>query len=628
MFDKSWKELYIGSSVVAGNTESVKDAETKQKGRAIEKPTYFVLDNLELVEVYKGFQAHSNVAPNILYEILYDALEKQVKGVLCGVREEDGNISYYAVVKPDTKSVKKQISFYIEYVDFALLPAVEKEIREILELKEEKDIKEKFGNPPERIYAGSFIGSTESGLVLIPFATYKANEVIPAYTGEEDERIPQLEMKIEEINQRLAQIENTESEEYKKLQEERRELYRELTKLRNKLYNPDILKAIRSKGERLFITQKPEIRYLGENLIAAAQLYKDLKTAGANKIKGVYAVLTIPTYNNLAKKIQRSHLEVMLNLYSGGDIFPLELQKARQAVSVLEEALREIVKNLQAGAKPNLLHIKERIKENLSLRKRIEDLESYAISVLTNSPDELDLLIQQLEKFMGELEEDRRILYSPFTTNRLITRYELLSLLQEAGANINEFTKETWSEFYEFYETLNETLENLIKQEFSNELKSLAKLFIKKLEKREPIHYKVKTKSGISEGYYPAENRPLTIVDLYPNKVLLNVIRTALRKLNAHGKLEKLENYEIFFEGVTARLEQYALTLFARKVFQVVAKNLLEKSDFNREEDIEALKEFLISNWLGEFKKVETAKESREEEIIEFDGLEDLLTED
>jgi hypothetical protein len=510
-FDKDWRELYIGSSVVAGNTESVKDTETKQKGKPFEKPTYLIVDNLELIEVYKGFSAYSNVSDSILYEILYDALEKQVKGILCGVKEEDGSISYYALVKPGAKSIKKQISFYIEYIDFALLPAVEKEIREILELKEEKDINEKFGNPPERIYAGSFIGSTENGLVLVPFATYKANEVIPAYTGEEDEKIPQLEMKIEEINQKLAQIENIESEEYKKLQEERRELYRELTKLRNKLYNPDILKAVKSKGERLFITQKPEIRYLGENLIAAAHLYKDLKNTGADRIKGVYAVLTIPTYNNLAKKIQRSHLEVMLNLYSGGEIFPLELQKTRQAINVLEEAIREIIKNLQAGTKPNLLHIKEKVKDNLSLRKRIEDLETYAVSVLTNAPEEVELLIQQLERFTKELEEDRRILYSPFTVNKLITKYELLSLLQEAGANVNEFTKENWSEFYEFYETLNETLENLIKNEFANELKSLAKLFIKKLERKEPIHYKVKTQNGISEGYYPVSYTHLTL---------------------------------------------------------------------------------------------------------------------
>ena len=181
-FNNNFEELYIGSSVVAGNPDSVRDKETRQKGETFGKPTYKVLDHLTLIEVYKGFQVFSNVAPNVVYEILYDALEGEVKGILCGVKEEEG-IAYYALITKETKSVKKQIAFYIDYVDFGLLPAIQKEIEETLHYDEAK-IREVFGNPPEKVYAGSFIGSTDEGLVLIPFATYKANEVIPAYSGE------------------------------------------------------------------------------------------------------------------------------------------------------------------------------------------------------------------------------------------------------------------------------------------------------------------------------------------------------------------------------------------------------------------------------------------------------------
>jgi len=88
-FEKNLDELYIGSSVVAGNPDSVRDKETREKGKPFSKPIYKVLDNLTLVEVYKGFQVFSNVAGNVVYEILYDALEGEVKGILCGVKEEE-----------------------------------------------------------------------------------------------------------------------------------------------------------------------------------------------------------------------------------------------------------------------------------------------------------------------------------------------------------------------------------------------------------------------------------------------------------------------------------------------------------------------------------------------------------
>ena len=625
IFDKPFSELYIGSSVVAGNTESVRDKETRQKGKPFSKPTYLPLDNVELIEVYKGFVVFSNVAPNVVYEVLYDALEGEVKGVLCGVKEEDGNIAYYALVKKGTKSVKKQIAFYIDYVDFGLLPALQKEIEEILE-SDEGRIKEVFGNPPERIYAGSFIGSTEGGLVLIPFSTYKVNETIPAYTGEEDERIPQLEMEIEEINQKLAQMEDTEGEEYKKLLERRRELYKELAKLRNKLYNPDILKAVRSKGDRLFITQKPEIRYLGENLLASAYQYKDIKAGGIEKVKGVYAVLTLPVYNNLSQTLQKGYLEVFLGFFADGELFPAELQKARQTVSAMEEAIRELLKAVEAGTKPSLTAVKERVKDNLSLRKRIEDIEKFVLAKVGGTPEELQEVENFLREIKAELERDRRILYSPFTVGKLITTYEVLSLLQSAGINPSEFKKEDWNTLYETVEVVNESLENVFKNEFSEEIKLLVKFFLKRLEDGKPIRYKLQIKGKLEEGYYPSPDRGLEIIDLYPNRVLITLIKGALKKLNAYDKLAKVEEVEIFFGDTAVRIGQNALTAFARKVFQSVAKTILTNANYNREGEIKALREYLIQNWLGEFKKpTETVEERGEGEVVEIDGFEDLL---
>ena len=630
IFDKPFTELYIGSSVVAGNPDSVRDRETREKGKNFEKPTYKVLDHLTLIEVYKGFVVQSNVAPNVVYEILYDALEGEVKGILCGVREDEG-VAYYALVPKGAKSVKKHIAFYIDYVDFGLLPALQREIEETLTYDEAR-IKEVYGNPPEKVYAGSFIGSTEEGLVLVPFATYKVNEVIPAYTGEEDERIPQLELEIEELNARIASIENTEGEEYRNLLERRRELVRELAKLRNRLYNPDILKAVRSKGERLFITQKAEIRYLGENLLQTAYEYKDITLGEEKRVKGVYAVLTLPVYNNLSKRLQKGYLEVFLALFAGGELYPVELQKARQTVSVMDEALRELIKALESGTKPNLSPLKERIKENLSLRKRVEDIEKYVLSKVGGAPEEVEETLNFLRGIKAELERDRRLLYSPFTVSKLITPYEVLSLLQEAGVNTANFTKEDWNELYETLSVVNESLENTFKGEFENELKGLVKYFLRKLETGKPIRYKFAVRGQIEEGYYPAPDRGLSMEDLYPNRILINVIKGALKKVNALEKLRRLEEVEIFFGDYTVKLGQYALIAFVRKVFSAVAKSYLASVDYDREEEIRALRDYLVQNWLGEFKKpaeAATKEEGAEGEVVELDeDFDETLFED
>ena len=623
VFKKPFSELYIGSSVVAGNSDSVRDRETREKGTPFEKPLYLPVDHLTLIEVYKGFLVNSNVAPNAVYEILYDALNGEVKGILCGVKEEEGT-AYYALVKRGAKSVKKQIAFYIDYVDFALLPALQKEIEETFSYDEAK-IKEVYGNPPERVYAGSFLGSTKEGLLLIPFSTYKAKEVIPAYAGEEDERIPQLELELEELNASLSQLDR-ESEEYKKLSERRKEVHRELAKLRNQLYNPDLLRAVKSKGERLFITQKPEIRYLGENLLQTAYEYKAITLGKEKRVKGVYAVLTLPVYNNLSGQLQKSYLELFLCLWADGELYPAEIQKARQTVSLLDEAVKELIRSLEAGTKPNLTPIKEKVKENLSLRKRIEDIEKFALSKIGAQPEEVEGLLSFLKEVKEELEAGKRILYSPFTVNKLINSYEVASLLQESGIDLKKLGKSGWSSLYETTDLLNENLENTFKNEFSQEVELLTKFFLKRLNENKPIHYKIRVRGQLEEGFYPAPDRGLDITDLFPNRVLLNLIKGALKKLNAYSKLQKLEETELFFEGATARLGSLALVVFVRKVFVSVAKELLKSTDYNRENEIKVLKELLIQNFKGEFVKRETEQAQQQEgDVVEIEGLDDLL---
>jgi len=400
-----------------------------------------------------------------------------------------------------------------------------------------------------------------------------------------------------------------------------------LAKLRNRLYNPDILKAVKTKGDRLFITQKPEIRYLGENLLQTAYLYRDITAGEKVRVKGVYTVLTLPVYNNLSKQLQRGHLELFLCLYSSGEVFPAELQKARQTVSVMDEVLKELLRSAEAGTKPTLSPLKERIKDNLSLRKRVEDLEKFFLSKLGENPEELQEVANFLKELKEEVERGKKILYSPFTYNKPLSVFDVISLLQESGLDISKLEKESWATLYETVEGLNETLENTFKGEFGEELKLITKYFLRHIEEGKPLHYKLKIKGEILEGFYPAPDRPLEVIDLSPNRILVNIIKSALRKLNALEKLQKVEQIEIFFEGYTARLGYTALVAFSRKVFNAVAKNYLEKLDFNNEEQIKALREFLTSNWLGEYRKPETGtkEETTEGEIIELDGFDELL---
>jgi hypothetical protein len=623
LFKKDFSDLLIGSSVVAGNIDSVRDRETKEKGESLQRPFYTFIDNLRLVEVYKGFPVYSNVAERVAYEILYDAVAGEVRGVLVGALEDDGTVSYYAVVPKGTKSVKKHISVLIDVIDFGLIPAVQKEIEEIFNLDEE-GIREKFGEPVEKIYAGSFLGSSEKGLILIPFSTYKPKEVIPAYGGEEDGRIEELEGQLAELNEKLSST-APDSEEHKKLLEEKTALLEELTKLRNRLYNPDILRAIKTKEDKVFITQKPEIRYLGENLINAAYEYKNIRTISGDsaRIKGVYAVVTLPVYNNLSGRLQRGYLEVMLTLFDGNELYPVDVQKARQTISILSDTLKELIRAVEGGERPNLSAVKLKVKDNLSLKKRVEDLEKF---VLSKEGEELKEVLTFLVELKRELDRGRRILYSPFTVSRLINPFEIVSLLQEAGLDPESLSKEDWNELFAAVEVLNENLENAIKASLSEELKLLAKLFLKKLEAGEPIRYRYKSRGEIVEGHYPAPDRPLKVEDLFPNRVLINIIKGAVAKLNATQKVLKLGELELFFGGKAVRIESPVWTALARKVFSLVAKEILRSADYNREEEIEELKSFLMANWVGEIGKREKgSKTVQDTEVVDIDGLEELL---
>jgi hypothetical protein len=290
----------------------------------------------------------------------------------------------------------------------------------------------------------------------------------------------------------------------------------------------------------------------------------------------------------------------------------------------MDEAVRELLRSAEAGAKPDLRTIKEKVKDNLSLKKRIEDLEKFVIA--HSEGEELENLIAFLEEIREEIERGRRILYSPFTTSKLITNYEVVSLLQEAGLNASELTREDWASLYEVIDELNEVLENRIKEELKEPLKALVKFFLKRLEAGEPIKYAVKQKGVVKEGFYPAADRPLAVVDLYPNRVLLNLIRRAIAKLNAADRLEALSEVEVFFNGVSAKLGDLALTAVARKVFNLVAKALLKKADYDREEEIKRLLETLSAGWRGEY-RVESSQTQRDEgeEIVDIEGFEDLI---
>ena len=184
--------------------------------------------------------------------------------------------------------------------------------------------------------------------------------------------------------------------------------------------------------------------------------------------------------------------------------------------------------------------------------------------------------------------------------------------------------KEGWNRLHEVVEIANENLENTFKNEFSDEIKALVRFFLKRIEEGKPLHYKIMVRGKIEEGFYPAQNRPLEIVDLYPNRVLVNIVKSALKRLNALNKLQRVEETEIFFESITAKLGYYAVVAFVRKVFSTVAKNYLHSVNFDREGEIKALKELLIQNWLGEYKKP-TEQPKEEGEIVDIEGLEDLL---
>ena len=612
--EKDFFDLYVGSSVVAGNAENVKIRNTNEKGEPFKKTVYLPVDNLELIEVYKGFLVQSKVAPNVVYEILYDALEGEVKGVLCGVKEENG-IAYYALVPKGAKSIKKLISFYIEYVDINLLARIQKEVEEILNNGTFDD----FETISERIYAGTFVGDRKNPdmIVIVPFATYKPNEVIPAFTGEEDERISELEIKLEEINKKIAEIEDTESEEYKQLQEKRREILRELGKLRNRLYNPDILKAVRdTKAETKFVSQKPEIRYLGENLIQTAYLYKNLKKEGAERIKGVYAVITLPVYNNLSKQLQRSYLELFLCLYGDNEILPADLQKARQTVSVMDEVLKELIKSIEAGTKPDLTIVKERIKDNLSLRKRVEDLEKFVL--LKQEEEENGEVLNLLKELKAETERGRQILYSPFTNTSLITATDLISLLQESGLNTKNLTKEDWQEFFKTLEVANKQIETLLKENFEEFLPKIVQYFINKIQEGKIVY---KTRQGIDE--YP-RGRNLEIIDFQPNRVFQNITETILRKINKENLLNDLKEFEIFFLDYSVSLEPIALKVITRFLINEVAKEYFSRVEGDKER-VEKIKQTLIDTYTGNYRREKTKSSSSQE--IEIEDLPDFFTE-
>ena len=174
---------------------------------------------------------------------------------------------------------------------------------------------------------------------------------------------------------------------------------------------------------------------------------------------------------------------------------------------------------------------------------------------------------------------------------------------------------------------VNENLENVCKTEFAEEIKTLVRFFLRRIQEGKPIHYKLKVKGTLQEGFYPSKERGLEVIDLHPNRVLQALIKTALRRLNSLDKLLRLEEIEVFFGDTTVRLGNLALTAFVRKVFSSVAKTYLAKLDFNRKEEIENLKSYLIQNWLGEYRKPAETEQPKEGEIVEIEGFDEDIFE-
>jgi len=554
-----------------------------------------LLKEMVIAVSYSGKRIKSQVNPKIELTVLGDEIEDKVLGVLVGVRGEKGvkNVAFLR----EGGSPKKTAFMVVAELEEEINPSeLEKELKEV--------ITKKYGEIEGETYplAGAFIGGTEGKkYVVIPFSTYKPKEVIPAFTGEENEEIEKLEAELERLNNFLANEKDEKKAE--EIRKQRKELLAKLAKERAKLYRPDLLKAVVQKsinGEEIWlINRKSEIRAMGENLLEGAKVGLDI---GADR--GVFAFISFPSVNNFSNELMTSTLTLALAVGNEWGIEVLDTYKARDYLRKLARGIREIIEAIETETKPPTFAEEE----NLSLRKRLSDLAKFLSANIG--------ALGEVEKGLAELEKGIRLLYSPFTVKDLYTRTDAIRDLTDRGVDIRQFSSEEWGELNDILKEVNTRLEEGIKNQKNYD--RLFKAFYGAVKEGRGIKLKVKENGEVKEVYYPTE-KP-TIWDWTFSNRFVGIVEKTLEKLQAD--LNELQ-FSYFFKEVEVQLSESAIKkAIARKLLKDIAKTYLEELQTVEPWEILNLEKMLKARWKGEFLETQNKKPVSEIEDVDLDFAE------
>ena len=555
-----------------------------------------ILKEMVVSVSYSAKRVESEANPKIELKVLGDEIEDKVLGLLVGIKGEKG-VKHIAFLREGGKPTR--VAYLVsaeledEKVDTGVLSG---ELKKILQSKYSEI--EGEGYP----LAGAFIGGTEGGkLAIIPFSTYKAKEVIPAFSGEESEEIEKLEAELEELNSLLA----TEKDEKKveEIRQRRREVLSALAKEKAKLYRPDLLRAVVQKtinGEEIWlINRKTEIRSMGENLLEGARLAREI---GADR--GVFVFIAFPAVNNLSNELMTSVLTLALAVGNEFGTEVLDTYKARDYLRKLARGVRDIVEAVEAGAKPPSF-VEE---ENLSLRKRLSDIAKF----LTAKPE----AVEEVKKGLEELEKGIRLLYSPFSVKDLYTRTDAIRDLTDRGIDIRSFTAEDWKELSELLAEVNERLENELRG--LEGYQRLFNAFHKILKEGRGIKIKVRENGEVKEVYYPKENP--TIWDWTLTSRFTGIVEKASQKVGID--LKGVKAGYVFKETEVELSESAVKRALARLLLKDMVKSYIEEMETAIPMEVLTLEKLLRDRWRGE--TVSGGSRRAEIEDVELEAEEDF----
>lgn len=570
------------------------------KGESVEPGIVFLKDARVITSLAGVVLEEPDVVnkDKVVYEVIGSPIDNKTELVLVGTKAEDGYPQYVAYITADMDERAKKrgltpLLTEIEGADSSVLSLIYERVEDLLRARFSYLLGDETALSREP-YAGVVIGMGQMDsladlsmdrkwdIYVVPWSYFPTHKTIPAFNddGETKKRIERLERELSH-----GELEK----------ETRIDILSELKELKAYYYSPDIRKAVRrsDKEGTYFISAKPEIRYMGENLRELFKHALDEYVFGGHHPVIPYVTIglvSIPSFNVKDNAPVFSLLPLLFG-YSASEPASsykvVGLNKFFQSYRQLRGGVSDIFKIVQTG-NGSLREI-----ENASLRKKLSDIASFVSK--EDIPSEM--VGEYTKKLQKHLKANTRVVGSLYAVSDFVLPADLLSLLppQETSS----FGKEEWRYFFRLIEELNSEIPRLLRTSLEGELKKVAGFFYNKLISGEKIAF---TGRDGQRHVYPSDEE-LTPYHLFPNKVVLSATAKVLQGIGKYDEVVNALAFEIPIGNVTVNTKELAVLFFFRGVLRFLAlyllKNRLANVPDGMVNTLESVVNSAFSAWAG-----------------------------